>query len=120
MEETTPMKGDVRANLDSPPPGSGRTKGTLLDSKKKDEGGAAPPQSPQMMALQGMGMLKQGARLLSVALPGLAPALMQMTSQLEEVIPRALAESLGGGEGSTPMAAPPPPPGMEAQVAPGQ
>jgi hypothetical protein len=68
--------------------------------------------SPQMSALEGLGMMEKGAQLLASGIPGLAPQLAQLISGLRQAVPQAMA---GGGQqpggeasGMVPMSAPPP------------
>jgi hypothetical protein len=66
--------------------------------------------------MQGMGAIQQGVRLLSVALPGLAPVLQGFFSQLVQVVPRAMAELVSGAlptGAPGAVASPSPPPEMQ-------
>lgn len=118
MTDISPMRNDTRGDLSGPPMHPKSKSSTLLDQKDKE--GAAPPQSPQMMAIQGMGMLKQGARMMSMSLPALAMPLQQMVQQLESVVPKALADSIGGGQSMGVAGITPPPPTSQGSPGTGQ
>ena len=101
-------------DLDSPPPLANVRGKSLMDTQS----GGSVPANPQVAAMLGMSMLEQGVRIMSVSLPGLAPALQQLVTQLREIVPRALAESQStsaGGLGGE-IAPPPVPPPMQPPV----
>lgn len=108
----SPMKPEG-SNMDVPPP-QVKTARTLLDTQRSPEPGAPP--SPHAGVMLGMSMIEQGTRIVSLALPGLAPALVQMVEQLKQVLPRAMNEGMAPpqAEGMPP----PPEAGMPPQAGP--
>lgn len=72
------------------------------------------PETPLVSAMMGFQMIRQGAAMISGALPGIGPALADMVQRLQDVIPKAAAESSGmmptGSPGMAGAAGPPPPP----------
>ncbi len=73
------------------------------------------PQTPLVSAMMGFQMIRQGSAMISGALPGIAPALADMVQRLQDVIPKAAAESSGmlpTGDPSAAGGVPPPPPPM--------
>jgi len=111
QDSETPMKESGRPVLDAPPPVV-KTKGNLLSTVK---GPGATPPNPQMMALAGFAQMKQGAKMMGIALPDQAAPLMQMMQALEAAMPRILSSSFSpGGIGAANTPPPPPaaPPGV--------
>lgn len=105
LDPSTPMRDGNREDLNSPPPVV-KTKSSILDSVKASDKGGIPAQNPQMMALAGFGMIKQGARMLGISVPEAAGPLQQMVMQLEQALPQMLTGSFTGAGA---VAAPPPP-----------
>ena len=101
-----------QVSLDSPPPQPpGKTQKTLMDTQQNTAG--ALPQTPLVSAMTGFQMIREGSAMISSALPGIAPALADMVQRLQDVIPKAAAESSGMLPTGPPgVAGPMPPPPM--------
>ena len=119
---TTPTRPGQTTLDTAPPPSTKGKQSSLLDTQGQSNDAKVPP-SPQVAAMLGMNMLEQGSRLISMALPALAPGLQQVIMQLRDAIPKAMGDSLagmppamgGGVPAGGPPAAPPPPPGAVPQ-----
>lgn len=95
----------MRSNIPSPPEGGVGVFGN----------------SPNLMALQGLAIVKHGLTLLSQALPSISPLLNQSYMQLEQIIPTVMADQLSGaGPAITgqPGMAQPAPPGVAPMMTP--
>lgn len=93
-----------RPQLDGPPPPSGREgrPASLMDRQQPGLGAEAG--NPQIMMLQGMKMLEQGAQILAQGIPSLEQPLGQVVAFIRQAVPQALA---GGNPTQVPAAAPP-------------
>lgn len=106
-------KGRVDLNTPPPlPPSSAPAKRSLVDAER--DRGSAVPSSPYTMAVEGMASVEKGVRLLSAGLPALAPAMQELLVNLQQVVPKAMADLQAGipGAAGAPgvVAAAPPPP----------
>jgi hypothetical protein len=79
--------------------------------------------NPTILTMQGMALVKQGFQLLASGLPSGAQLFMNTMTDLEQIVPQMMAESMAGTQ--SPMAPPgvappmgPPPPGMSPQQPP--
>lgn len=77
--------------------------------------------SPELLTMQGMALIKDGVQLLSSGIPELAPLLDQSLAQLEQMVAQAMTQNLGAPAppGVAPMMGPPPAPGMAPGMSPG-
>jgi hypothetical protein len=110
---STPPSASSTANLEKGPPTpdlqAAKPQGSLMTS------GMGPNAAqPQAMALQGMAMIEQGAKLLGAVLPGAAAATADMISTLRQAVAQQVGQMAGGSGGPVPGAGPggPPPPAM--------
>lgn len=125
---SSPNRGVTLDSAPPQPPG-GPKRATLMDTQGGSSRGpgsdlGADAANPQLVIMQGMAMAKQGFDLMSAGLPQLAPAFMQIMTQLQQAIPQAMADQLAGtgpaGAGAGGMAPTPgPPSGPPAGAAPG-
>lgn len=106
---TQPSKG---VTLDSAPPRSG---GNFMTAKAPQEGGLGDmANSPDIMGMQGLAMVRDGFQLLSRAIPPLAELLANTLPQLEQMVAQTMAGSQAGQQGAAPPGVAPmmqPPPG---------
>ena len=110
-----------RPQLEGPPPPpakEGRA-ASLMDRQQMGLGAEAG--NPQIMMLQGMKMLEQGAQILAQGIPALEQPLGQVIAFVRQAVPQALT---GGNPTQVPAAAPspggmaPPPPPQAAPPVP--
>lgn len=119
----TPQTVKPGVELDSPPPrppaGEQRNLMQLQIPRNADPASVGSmSKSPQLLALQGLAMVKHGFNLLSLGLPAAAQLFSSTVADLEQMIPQLMADSMAGTGPMTPgqpgVAPPmgPPPPGI--------
>ena len=71
--------------------------------------------SPQIMTMQGLAMVKDGMQLIASGIPGLSQLLSNSVADLEQLVARAAADAIAGQQpavtappGVAPMMTPPP------------
>jgi len=113
MQIDSPSTKNGGVQLESAPPAPPNAASPVAPT---DSGLGELARSPQLMAMQGMAMVKDGFQLLSNGIPELAQLLTQSMTQLEQMVAQSMAQTMGGPQ----MAAGPPgmvpamgpPPGM--------
>ncbi|HZM78492.1 MAG TPA: hypothetical protein VFC19_22425 [Candidatus Limnocylindrales bacterium] len=123
------MPTEPNRTLDAPPPqpaqkATKKPDRSLMELQPMGDpsmGLGAEGGNPLVIAQQAYGNAKKEFETLAAVLPGLAPALMGIITQLGQVLPQAMAEQVTGGSGAgagapmggmAPGAMPPGPPPM--------
>lgn len=112
MQIDSPSTKNSGAALDSAPP---RPPDAMSPVAPQDSGIGDMANSPQIMAMQGMALVKDGMQLLANGIPELAQILNNSITQLEQMVTQAMTQSMAGGAPpgmAPPMGPPPPGPGM--------
>ena len=95
----------TQANLGNAPPQpslqAAKPQGSLMTS-----GMGADAASPQAMAIQGMAMIEQGAKLLGAVLPGASAATADMIAQLRMAVAQQISQMAPMGASGLPSGMP--------------
>lgn len=95
----SPSKGGMLDSGPPQPPARSANRSLVDTQMSRGVGGlGAEAGNPQIVAMQGLALIEQGTQLLSSTLPALGPALGQLTAQLRQVVPQAMADQLAGIE----------------------
>ena len=97
-------------SLDSGPPAPPPRPARSVKMGQMEEPGGGPARSPQIMALQLTQQLVQSAQALGAVLPMLAGPMSQLSSAVQQLVARAMAEATQPASPSIPP--PPAPMGM--------
>jgi len=116
MDLASPAQNSRNFNLDSPPPPPPAAKGGSFMPPPSTGGGLGDlANSPQLMTMQGLAMVKDGCQLIANGLPDLSQILSNTIADFEQLITQSLAANVTGQSpavtappGVAPMMTPPP------------
>lgn len=110
MDTASPTMGSRNLALDSPPPQPpAANRGGFFPPSSQDNGIGELANSPQIMTMQGLAMVKDAFQLISNGQPMLATILQNTMQDLEQLIAQTMAAAPGQQPG--PLAPPPVGPG---------